>query len=419
MKKTFLPISLCMSLLLSACGGEKNVSQGEVPVIDVETAIQNPQELLLTDLGEKFTYIPLETTDESLMKLNSGSKMIVTDQYIFIGEDQSPILCFERATGKFLRTIGSLGQGPGEYRNPSEMEVDAEAKRIYIRVAPSHYLCYDFVGEFLHTLTLPGERSFKMGAHYFADNKAYGYGNILNEEASNQAYAYKMPKGTCIDSLAVTEETSKKSKGVARMRGTEAYGGIFFMVEHEDGTWTAGNRMNGTYQSVKGKLYHKDLFCDTLFQMKGLHREKSIATFHLGSYGGYERYETARDMEGKYLLPRVLYDGERIYFTLFTGMYNMQELTRKLKSGDVRPGCGIYNLRTGEVKAQKDYMFFKHPDEGMPKARVYTLSTDGHWIAVYQAERLVEARENIPTEKQPEWLKNLKEDDNPVLLIVK
>jgi hypothetical protein len=419
MKKTIIPISLCICLFLSACGGEKNVPQGEVPVIDIENAIQNPQELLLSDFGEKFSYVPLETTDESLIKLHSSSKMIVTDPYIFIGEDHSPILCFERTTGKFLRTIGSLGQGPGEYQNPSEMEVDAEAKRIYIRVAPSHYLCYDFDGEFLHTLTLPGERTFMMGAHYFADNKAYGYGNILNEGATNQAYAYRLPKGTCADSLTLTEPASKKSKGVARMRGAEAYGGSFFMVEHKDGTWTAGNRMNGTFQSLNGKLFHKDLFCDTLFQMKGLHREKAIAAFHLGSYGGYERYETAKNMEGKYLLPRVLYDGERIYFTLFTDMYNMQSLTKKLQTKSVRPGCGIYNLRTGEVKVQKDYMYLQHPDKGMPKACIYTLSTDGHWVAVYQAEKLVEARENIPAEKQPEWMKNLKEDDNPVILMIK
>ena len=299
------------------------------------------------------------------------------------------------------------------------MEVDAEAKRIYIRPAPSHYLCYDFEGKFLHTLTLPGERTFMMGAHYFADNKAYGYGNILNEGATNQAYAYRLPKGICTDSLTLTEPASKKIKGVARMRGAEAYGGSFFMVEHEDGTWTAGNRMNGTYQSANGKLYHKDLFCDTLYQMKGLHREKAIAAFHLGSYGDYERYETVRNMEGKYLLPRVLYDGERIYFTLFTGMYNMQSLTKKLQTKSVRPGCGIYNLRTDEVKVQKDDIYFKHPEEGMPNACVYTLSTDGHWVAIYQAYILVEARENIPTEKQPEWLKNLKEDDNPVLLMIK
>jgi hypothetical protein len=32
---------------------------------------------------------------------------------------------------------------------------------------------------------------------------------------------------------------------------------------------------------------------------------------------------------------------------------------------------------------------------------------------------LVEARENIQAEKQPEWLKNLKEDDNPVILLIK
>ena len=419
MKKTIIPISLCICLFLSACGGEKNVPQGEVPVIDIENAIQNPQELLLSDFGEKISYVLLETTDESLVKLLSSSKMIVTDQYIFIGENHSPILCFERTTGKFLRTIGSLGQGPGEYQNPSEMEVDAEAKRIYIRVAPSHYLCYDFEGEFLHTLTLPGERTFMMGAHYFADNKAYGYGNILNEGATNQAYAYRLPKGICTDSLTLTEPASKKSKGVARMRGAEAYGGSFFMVEHKDGTWTAGNRMNGTFQSLNGKLFHKDLFCDTLFQMKGLHREKAIAAFHLGSYGDYERYETAKNMEGKYLLPRVLYDGERIYFTLFTDMYNMQSLTKKLQTKSVRPGCGIYNLRTGEVKVQKDYMYLQHPDEGMPKACIYTLSTDGHWVAVYQAEKLVEARENIPAEKQPEWMKNLKEDDNPVILMIK
>ena len=74
MKKTFLLISLCMSLFLSTCGGEKNVSQGDVPVINVETAIQNQQELLLTDLGEKITYIPLETTEESLIKLGIVSK---------------------------------------------------------------------------------------------------------------------------------------------------------------------------------------------------------------------------------------------------------------------------------------------------------------------------------------------------------
>ena len=421
MKKIILSASVCISLLLSACGGgkESTIYQGEVSVIDVETAIRNPQELSLTDLGETMTYVPLETLDESLVKLNSSSKMIITDQYIFVAEDKTPILCFDRSTGKYLRNIGSIGQGPGEYPNPTEMEVDAEAKRIYVRVALSQFQCYDFEGNHLQSLILPGETTFRMGGTHFADNKAYTYCNVAHAETSNQAYVYQLPKGTCRDSLSIIESTSLKTKGVGPLRGTEAYGGMLFMVEYEDGTWTAGNRANSTYQSMEGNVYHKDLFCDTLFQVNGLHHKAPVAAFHLGRFGNYKRYDTSSGMEGKYILPRVLYNGDRIYFTLFTGVYDMKGLTRRLQSGTMNPGCGIYNLQTGEVKVQKDYMYFKHPDEAMPKARVYTLTTDGHWTVVYQAEKLVEARENIPVEQQPEWLKNLKGDDNPVLMMIK
>lgn len=408
---------LCTTMFLAACGGGNMMQNGEVRTIDVEAAFQNPQELLLSDFGEKTTYIPLETLDESLVKLNSGSKMVVTDRYIFVGELSAPLLCFERSTGKFLHKIGSVGQGPGEYSGSTDMEVDAEAKRIYFRASPTQYHCYDFEGKFLNTITLP-EDNFMMGGHHFANNQAYAYCNLANAATTCRAYAYQLPDGTCTDSLTLDEKFAKKQKAVMPVSGTEAFGGRLFMWEYEDGTWSAGNRVNSTYQSMDGKLYHKDLFCDTLFQMKGLHREMPIAAFRLGSFGGYQRFETSSGMEGKYVLPRVLFNGEQIYFTLFTGLYDIQGMIRKIKSGGVRPSIGIYNLRTGEVKVQKENMNFKHPDEAMPETCIYTLSTDGQWVAVYQADKLVEARENIPTDQQPDWLKNLKEDDNPVLLLI-
>lgn len=418
MKKTILPLSICINLLLSACGDGSSQNHGEVATIDVETAFQNPQELSLTDLGEEMTYIPLETLDESLVKLGSSSKMTVTDEYIFVGETGTPLLAFDRITGKFLRKIGNIGQGPGEYSNSTDMEVDAEAKHIYFRASPTQYHCYDFEGKLLNTITLP-EDNFMMGASFFMDNKAYDYCNLTNEATTCRAYAYQLPKGIRTDSLVLNERVAKKQKAVMPVNGTEAYGGRLFMWEYEDGTWSAGHRVNSTYQSMDGKLYHKDLFCDTLFQMKGLHREAPVAAFHLGSLGGYGRYETSSGMEGKYVLPRVLFNGEQIYFTLFTGLYDIQGLIRKIKGEGIRPSIGIYSLCTGKVKIQKENMYLTHPDKTMPKACVYTLSTDGYWVAVYQAEKLVEARKNIPVELQPEWMKNLKEDDNPVLLMIK
>lgn len=43
MKKYTLSISLLTILLLSACGGSYTAHQGEIPIIDVETAFQHPQ----------------------------------------------------------------------------------------------------------------------------------------------------------------------------------------------------------------------------------------------------------------------------------------------------------------------------------------------------------------------------------------
>ena len=417
MKKTKTIIGTCIGLLLTACGDNNSMNSGELPVINIEAALQSPQEMSVSDFGDKITYVPLETLDESLVKLGSTSKMIVTDEYILVGELSAPLLCFDRATGKFLRKIGSVGQGPGEYSGSTDMEVDAEAKRVYFRASHTQYHCYDFEGQFLNTVTLP-EDNFMMGGHHFANNQAYAYCNLANAATTCRAYAYQLPDGTCTDSLTLAEKFAKKQKAVMPVSGTEAFGGRLFMWEYEDGTWSAGNRVNSTYQSMDGKLYHKDLFCDTLFQMKGLHREMPVAAFHLGSFGGYQRFETSSGMEGKYVLPRVLFNGEQVYFTLFTGLYDIQGMIRKAKSGGVRPSIGIYNLRTGEVKVQKENMNFKHSDANMPDACIYTLSTDGAWAVIYQSDKLVEARESIPAEQQPEWMKNLKEDDNPVIMLI-
>ena len=417
MKKTKTIIGTCIGLLLTACGNNNSMNSGELPLINIEAALQSPQEMSVSDFGDKITYVPLETLDESLVKLGSTSKMIVTDEYILVGELSAPLLCFDRATGKFLRKIGSVGQGPGEYSGSTDMEVDAEAKRVYFRASHTQYHCYDFEGQFLNTVTLP-EDNFMMGGHHFANNQAYAYCNLANAATTCRAYAYQLPDGTCTDSLTLAEKFAKKQKAVMPVSGTEAFGGRLFMWEYEDGTWSAGNRVNSTYQSMDGKLYHKDLFCDTLFQMKGLHREMPVAAFHLGSFGGYQRFETSSGMEGKYVLPRVLFNGEQVYFTLFTGLYDIQGMIRKAKSGGVRPSIGIYNLRTGEVKVQKENMNFKHSDANMPDACIYTLSTDGAWAVIYQSDKLVEARESIPAEQQPEWMKNLKEDDNPVIMLI-
>lgn len=420
MKKIFWFACVCSLAFLMACQESGRV-KGDLPVIDVEAAFQTPSELLLSDLGEEVAYVPLETNDSSLVKLNSSSKMVVTDRYLFVGDNRSPLLCFDRKTGKCLRQIGSIGQGPGEYTDGSSFLVDMESERIYVRVLARSYRCYDFEGNFLNTVELPVTGHFMMEGHYFLGDKAYIYGNVPNGETTAMAYECKLPEGNLLDSVPARPEDKApgKTKAVAPMKGFEVYGGSSFMVQYEDDTWTFGSRTSAPLWMSEGELYHKDLFCDTIFRMKGLVKEEPVAAFYMGGLGGFGRYETMEAVKGKYIIPRVLHGGERVYFTLFTGMYDIQGFISKAKSGGMRPGCGIYNLRTGELKVSGESMYFRHKDKGMPKACIYTLSTEGEWVMIYQAEELVEARENMPEETRPEWLKNLKEDDNPVVMIIK
>ena len=116
-RNLLLTLGIGAAWFVAGCTESVNNSKGELAVIDVETAFKQPQELSLNDLGETFTYIPLETVDESLIKLASTSNMKVTERYIFIADNGNPILCFDRKTGKYLRNIGGVGQGPKEYTN--------------------------------------------------------------------------------------------------------------------------------------------------------------------------------------------------------------------------------------------------------------------------------------------------------------
>ena len=64
MKKTIL-IGV-MTLALGACSttSQKNEAQGQ---IDIVPAFENPTELKVSHLGKNIRYVPLETTDSSLI----------------------------------------------------------------------------------------------------------------------------------------------------------------------------------------------------------------------------------------------------------------------------------------------------------------------------------------------------------------
>lgn len=102
------------------------ISETVVQTIDLSNPIFTDDKMLLSDLVEDAEYIKLETTEEALVKTG---KTIIDDDYIYILNDV--LYLFSRKDGSFVRKIGKIGQGPGEFKLAISFSI-ADGK-VYIR----------------------------------------------------------------------------------------------------------------------------------------------------------------------------------------------------------------------------------------------------------------------------------------------
>jgi hypothetical protein len=116
-----------------------------IPILDISKEYPEVK-VDIHELG-KVEYIPLETTDESVMA--TGWHNCISDKYIIM-KDLSRVHLFNRE-GKHLFSFEHSGQGPKEYHYISELYTDFENKEIYI-ADPKKIQVYSFSGEWIRTV---------------------------------------------------------------------------------------------------------------------------------------------------------------------------------------------------------------------------------------------------------------------------
>jgi hypothetical protein len=132
-----------IGFLLFSCSETK---QGKLPEIPVD--IDQNTSLPLSEIVEELTAIELELTNESLINTDYIGHIIISENEVIIA-DLSKILVFNK-DGKFIRTIGSRGQGPGEYNYIKNLAMDETNKRLFvISSGPSKIISYDMDGNYL------------------------------------------------------------------------------------------------------------------------------------------------------------------------------------------------------------------------------------------------------------------------------
>ena len=112
-------------------------------------------DMSLSSLVEDLYVIPLDNRDEALTK---GENPHVTENYILIRPWSGEAAKLFDKEGRFICKIGDFGQGPGEYQNLYDEQIDEENNRIYLLPwQAKSVLAYDLNGNFVQNIPLAEE----------------------------------------------------------------------------------------------------------------------------------------------------------------------------------------------------------------------------------------------------------------------
>jgi len=139
-------------LLFLSCSQSK---YSELPEFQVD--INQDISLPLSEIAEEITVIEPELSNESLIGLGEAGiaikRMLSSENHIIIamgGLDMPNTVFVFNKDGKFVRSIGSRGQGPGEYNLIQNIAFDDRNSRLFILSwGPNKIICYHLDGTFI------------------------------------------------------------------------------------------------------------------------------------------------------------------------------------------------------------------------------------------------------------------------------
>ena len=139
-----LLVLLCAGILAVSCREQKKSAPTGADVKEV-TFKEAPKDFLIASSFKNIHMIQLEAKEECL--ISDIKRVVDVDGKVYVLTRTNEIFCFDRATGKYIRTIGRLGEGPGEYVSAMDICYDEKEKCICV---------VDYYKSAIHNYSLDG-----------------------------------------------------------------------------------------------------------------------------------------------------------------------------------------------------------------------------------------------------------------------
>jgi len=242
-------IKSILVLILIAVSGCTNINRKSEPEkvydrnqffdVDYHGILEQPSLLNLSEIADSIWYVRLETNDSCL--LHNYAEYFFTDKYIFIDNVQQ-ILMFDRG-GKFIRTIGKQGRGPGEIGLIRYLSVIDDEQLLVVQTNWSRKLFYfSYEGDFVKSVNVPDVFNIKVlqgDRQIFFDFCAWGFEDYM--------FALRNSEG---DTTSVVLN--------------------HFKWENKSGrTMTVGYHLFIPFYEYGGTVSMKSMYNDTVYQVRG------------------------------------------------------------------------------------------------------------------------------------------------------
>ena len=427
-----------IGLIFFSCISEKKellIEDGLLVNIMVEDSIGNyVDQLLLSDAIKDIEIIPLETTKKSVFRRAENISVGEDDLFVCTFET---ILRFDRQSGQFLNQIGRLGQGPTDVYYCSGSGLDDTRKWVYTLSAHTNEIkTFTYDGVWVKTLKAARTGAWMEAGSFSGADRTYCHANgkhifrrmlpiqdgtkslwQLGIMDSTGKYLYKITDPSC---LGHQKALTNHSIGKAPINSDVVNYAIF-----------SPSPIQNRYYNHINYLFSGN---DTVYRYsEKLNVFKPRYILHCGkrpSFTSIHKMSKGSDYFRCLFVSDVLETQDFLYFVANQDVYSY------LLRVDKKDGSMVSVRNKGEYK-ESSFWKVKYQEVETPG---FTNDLCGgldfypydqnekQWIAIYDAADLLEkidleelkVTEVLMPDKKEQLiriLENLKEDDNPVVMI--
>lgn len=371
---------------LFGCRNNETPRQNTAPiVIDLVSAFENRATLKLSSIASSIEYIPLESYRKAI--LGGGARIFVNDSFI-VSSGFKKIDLFDRRTGNYIREIGKIGRGPNEYSSTRHVEAFDEVSQNILARRLGETIIYNLDGIMIQKIKRPEE--FK---------------NMSKLE--EPLYAAFVPNTEGHETRRVVIYNAESGKTVKIFPNLQFYSPKSYRVSGYEGWFYHYNK----------QLFFKETFNDTLVQITP---NKLIPTYIFDA-GKFKPPYRAKNYYENYYTTSLFIENSRFLF--FNFMNQSKRFCAYFDKKDRK--CHIADLqnRIAILNAGKIYAFENDIDDFISFYPM-SINNENELISAIPALEIVnwfkqnpEKIAQLPPELQK--LKNIKETDNPVVMIAK